>query len=215
MDVLYGDVSPSGKLPYTIAKEEGDYGTAVSGSGVDKFEEGLFVDYRHFDQAGIEPRFEFGFGLCEFSWSFFCCEGREGRFTDFWLAAYTNFTYSDLVVSAAAAGNATASEDLFAEVATVTATIANAGSVAGAEVAQLYVSLPTTAGVESPPKQLRGFEKLSLGVGESGSAEFVLRRRDLSYWSVEEQRWVLPAGEFGVAVAASSRDVRLEGVLEV
>ncbi len=64
-DVLYGSVSPSGKLPYTIAKKEADYGTYVVDAAEDSFPEGLFIDYRHFDQAKIEPRFEFGFGLCE------------------------------------------------------------------------------------------------------------------------------------------------------
>ena len=67
VDVLYGAVSPSGKLPYTIAKAVGDYGTGIQ-SGDDDYVEGLYVDYRHFDQAGIVPRFEFGFGMCEF-----CC----------------------------------------------------------------------------------------------------------------------------------------------
>lgn len=70
VDVLYGEVSPSGKLPYTIAKAEADYGVAIAGPDVDDgFEEGLYIDYRHFDKAGIEPRFEFGFGLCEFTLS--------------------------------------------------------------------------------------------------------------------------------------------------
>ena len=65
VDVLYGAVSPSGKLPFTIAKQSGDYGTGIQG-GDDEFAEGLYVDYRHFDRSGIVPRFEFGFGLCEF-----------------------------------------------------------------------------------------------------------------------------------------------------
>ena len=64
VDVLYGDVSPSGKLPYTIAKAESDYGTQVV-QGNDDFSEGLFVDYRHFDAEEIEPQYEFGFGLCK------------------------------------------------------------------------------------------------------------------------------------------------------
>ena len=64
VDVLYGTVSPSGKLPYTIAKAVGDYGTSIQ-SGDDNYTEGLYIDYRHFDQAGIVPRFEFGFGLCK------------------------------------------------------------------------------------------------------------------------------------------------------
>jgi beta-glucosidase len=64
VDILYGSSAPSGKLPYTIAKQATDYGTSVV-SGNDDYAEGLFVDYRHFDQSEIEPRYEFGFGLCK------------------------------------------------------------------------------------------------------------------------------------------------------
>lgn len=64
-DILYGVASPSGKLPYTIAKKASDYGPSVV-SGDDSTWD-LFVDYRRFDQQKIEPRFEFGFGLCTFS----------------------------------------------------------------------------------------------------------------------------------------------------
>ncbi|KAL7270703.1 hypothetical protein RUND412_006580 [Rhizina undulata] len=79
-DILYGDINPSGKLPFTIAKNQDDYGTHLmyEPNGLipqDNFTEGLFVDYRHFDKAGIEPRYEFGFGL-----------------------SYTTFSYSDLEV---------------------------------------------------------------------------------------------------------------------
>lgn len=64
VDILYGLTNPSGKLPYTIAKTAGDYGTAIQ-RGDDSFGEGLYIDYRHFDKSGISPRYEFGFGLCE------------------------------------------------------------------------------------------------------------------------------------------------------
>lgn len=65
-DILYGDVSPSGKLPFTIAKKELDYGTAIIKGSVDDFKEGLYIDYRNFDKANITPRYEFGYGLCGF-----------------------------------------------------------------------------------------------------------------------------------------------------
>lgn len=104
--------------------------------------------------------------------------------------------------------------DLFEVVATVTATVKNSGAVAGAEVAQLYVTLPAGA-PESPPKQLRGFEKLRLAPGESRTATFNLRRKDLSYWDVIGQNWVVPSGTFTVRVGASSRNLPLEGRLVV
>lgn len=70
-DVLFGDVNPSGRLPYTIAKREKDYGpsatimkTAVPAMYPQQnFTEGLYIDYRYFDKHDIEPRYEFGFGL--------------------------------------------------------------------------------------------------------------------------------------------------------
>jgi beta-glucosidase len=73
VDVLFGDVNPSGRLPYTIAKHEDDYGpgskvkylpgTSDSLAPQQNFSEGLYIDYRHFDRADITPRYEFGFGL--------------------------------------------------------------------------------------------------------------------------------------------------------
>jgi beta-glucosidase len=62
---------------------------------------------------------------------------------------------------------------------------------------------------------LRGFNKLKLEAGASGTATFKLRRRDLSFWDVGRQAWTVPSGEFKVMVGASSRDVRLEGKITV
>lgn len=96
----------------------------------------------------------------------------------------------------------------------MTATITNSGSVAGAEVAQLYLSLPSGAPA-TPPKQLRGFQKLFLEAGASGTVTFNLRKKDLSYWDVPSQNWIVPSGTFGVSVGASSRDLRLTGSFDV
>lgn len=70
VDVLYGDVNPSGKLPFTIGANRKDYGTDVMykpnngrGAPQDDFTEGVFIDYRHFDAAKIDPTYEFGYGI--------------------------------------------------------------------------------------------------------------------------------------------------------
>ncbi|KAI2641313.1 glycoside hydrolase family 3 protein [Xylaria nigripes] len=196
VDILFGDTAPSGKLPYTIGKVGSDY-EATSLGGEDYFSESLFIDYRHFDQADIEPRYEFGFGL-----------------------SYTNFTYSDLTITGApTSGPATGDiipggrADLWESVATVTVTVSNTGSVTGAEVAQLYVGFP--ASTNSPPKQLRGFDKLSLKAGADGSAEFKLLRRDLSVWDTVSQNWVIPSGDYTIYVGSSSRDIRETGTITV
>jgi beta-glucosidase len=56
---------------------------------------------------------------------------------------------------------------------------------------------------------LRGFERVNLDKGEEGTVRFELNRRDISYWSVEEQEWVVAEGKYKVFVGASSRDFRL------
>jgi beta-glucosidase len=71
-DVLFGDINPSGRLPFTIGKSIADYGpsaeiirhvTSKQPFPQQDFSEGLLIDYRHFDHFNIEPRYEFGYGL--------------------------------------------------------------------------------------------------------------------------------------------------------
>ncbi|POR33362.1 Beta-glucosidase cel3A [Tolypocladium paradoxum] len=196
--LLYGEANFSGRLPYTLARNESDYSVyAPCGRGADNttspqcdYAEGVYLDYRAFDARRITPRYEFGFGL-----------------------SYTTFSYSGLALAPdarlrASAGNGAA--DLWATLARVEATVTNSGAVAGEEVAQLYLGIPG-----GPPKQLRGFEKVPLRPGESATVRFRLTRRDLSVWDVGRQRWVVQKGAYGVYVGASSRDIRLTGTLVV
>ncbi|KAF7877017.1 uncharacterized protein EAF02_008237 [Botrytis sinoallii] len=194
VDILYGSVSPSGKLPYTIAKTQADYGTAIA-SGDDSYAEGLFIDYRHFDQSSIVPRYEFGFGL-----------------------SYTSFSYANLVLSSISTAPGSSAllpggkANLYDVIATVSVSVTNNGTVSGAEVAQLYIGFPSSV-PNTPPKQLRGFKKINLAAGVANSVTFSLRRKDLSYWDTTTQSWILPAGKFNVYVGSSSRDIRLIGTL--
>ncbi|KAH6672261.1 putative beta-glucosidase D [Halenospora varia] len=166
-DVLFGAVNPSGKLINTIAKNESDYdsNTIITEDLEIDFSEGNYIDYKYFDKYNITPRFEFGF----------------------WLS-YTTFNYSNDVKvtgNTTALGQAYASgaravggrEDLWDIVANVSTSITNTGSIAGAEVAQLYVQFPDAA--DEPVRQLRGFEKVLVQPGESKDVVFSLRRRDL------------------------------------
>ncbi|GIK03871.1 hypothetical protein Aspvir_007946 [Aspergillus viridinutans] len=198
VDVIYGDTAPSGKLPYTIAKQAADYGASWVNAETDDFTEGLYIDYRHFDANGIAPRYEFGYGL-----------------------SYTTFKYSGLAVNVFTTAGAANGQvvpggpaDLFEVVGQVSVFVRNNGRVAGAEVAQLYIDLPDSAPA-TPPKQLRGFQKMMLQPGQIGRATFELTRRDLSYWDVQQQKWVVPSGTFQVYVGSSSRDIREQGSFRV
>jgi beta-glucosidase len=85
---------------------------------------------------------------------------------------------------------------------------------AGKEVVQLYLAYPDVgddaAHVNFPMKVLRGFEKIYLEKDETKSVQFNLTRRDLSYWDVVRQNWVMPTeGKITIRIGASSRDLRL------
>lgn len=206
VQLLYGMQSPSGKLPYTVAKNESDYNTLSPSLPEGEFQlfpqsnfsEGVFIDYRHFDGHNITPRYEFGFGL-----------------------TYTTFAYSNLEINvvrgASTAYMPPASpvmeggiSSLWDVVAQVSATVSNTGSVNAAEVAQLYVGIPG-----GPVRQLRGFSKVNIPAGRSVKVEFELLRRDLSEWSVSKQSWVLQQGSYGIHVGSSSRDLPLTAMLTI
>jgi beta-glucosidase len=90
----------------------------------------------------------------------------------------------------------------------VTVPITNAGSVSGREVVQVYTSLSDSS-VQRPPRELKGFAVVSVEPGETATAEIVLRRKELAYWDVRVDRWVVESGAYTVEVGASSRDIRV------
>ena len=85
---------------------------------------------------------------------------------------------------------------------TVSATVTNTGPVAGSDVAQLYLGDPAAAG--EPPRQLKGFQKVTLRPGQSTTVRFTLTGHDLSYWDDKADGWVVPDGQFGVYLGDSS-----------
>jgi hypothetical protein len=88
--------------------------------------------------------------------------------------------------------------------------VENIGNMKAAEVIQLYVGIPG-----APEKQLRGYQKVMMGVGKKAQIQFQLARRDLSVWSPERQGWVLQNGVYKIYIGKSVLDVPLEGHLEV
>jgi len=189
-DLLLGIANPSGKLAETIPlrlEDNPSFGNFPGEDRVVRHGEGLFVGYRHYDTVGREVAHPFGFGL-----------------------SYTTFSYDELSLEVVG-GTSTADADAAIEVA---ATITNTGPVTGAEVVQVYVGAPG-ATVPRPVHELRAFTKVLLEPGESQRVTFRLGRRDLARWSTRSHGWVFDPGRYEVAVAASSRDRRLVGTIDV
>ncbi|KAJ3075668.1 hypothetical protein HDU98_007225 [Podochytrium sp. JEL0797] len=153
-DVLFGDVNPSGRIPFTVLKDRSEYAADVLYASLQftpqiDYEEGVFIDYRHADKMNITPIIPFGHGL-----------------------SYTKFEYSDLRVMSVG-------PEPFSGI-SVAVSVRNVGERAGHEVVQLYVSYPDAA--KEPPKILEGFEKVFLGNGETADVVFNLTARDLRVW---------------------------------
>jgi len=70
VDILFGDYNPGGKLVFTLAKNDSDFGTDISPMGDTNYTEGVFLDYRHFDRYNITPRYHFGYGLSYTTFAF-------------------------------------------------------------------------------------------------------------------------------------------------
>ena len=201
--MLFGDVNPSGKLVHTLAKNESDYdpNTQISEESVINFSEGNYIDYKYFDQKNSTPRYEFGFGLSYTTFKY----GSKVDITPKTQLLSNEFATGDLAVGGR--------EDLWDIVAEASTDITNAGEIAGAEVAQLYVEFPAAA--SEPIRQLRGFYKVKVQPGQTEKTSFQLRRRDLSVWNTEKQEWQIVRGDYKFNVGSSSRDLRVSGTLTV
>ena len=212
-EILYGRQSPSGRLPYTVAHSESDYGSLLRPTlpttedpqySQSDFDEGVFIDYRHFIQQNITPRYAFGYGL-----------------------TYTTFNYSSLKITLDDTANKTLTppdaagpdavaaegglESLYDIIASITVSVNNTGKVAAAEVAQLYLGIPNS----DIERQLRGFDKMMIQPGASATYTFPLRRRDLSVWNVVSQQWEMQDGNYEVMVGKSVLGIQLQGTFSL
>jgi beta-glucosidase len=181
-DVIFGDVSPSGKLPQSFPMRLQDNPAHLNYPGEHgrvRYGEGIFVGYRYYEKKGIAPLFPFGYGL-----------------------SYTTFAYSNLRLSATTLAPGAAL--------TVVLDVTNTGARAGAEVVQLYVR-DDAASVMRPEKELRAFARVEIAPGETRSVTFTLGGRDLAYYDTARRAWVAEPGAFTVLAGASSADLPLRG----
>jgi len=117
--------------------------------------------------------------------------------------SYTTFSYANLKVTPGLAGQVTVEAD-----------VANIGARTGGEIVQLYVGSPSTV-VPEAPKELQGFQKVTLAPGETRHVTFTLGPRAFSYWDSTADRWTVAGGQYQVLVGSSSRDVRLNGTVHL
>lgn len=184
-DVLFGDVNPSGKLPFTFPVRLEDNAAAAMGQYPgDKdvaYNEDIFVGYRYADTKGVKPLFAFGHGL-----------------------SYTTFKY----------GKLTADKKKTTGDITFTITVQNTGKRDGAEVVQLYIH-DEQSSLPRPYKELKGFQKVFLKAGEAKTITFHISKNELSFFQPEQHAWVAEKGVFKALVGASSADIKSEVSFEL
>ncbi|HET9170701.1 MAG TPA: glycoside hydrolase family 3 C-terminal domain-containing protein [Actinospica sp.] len=182
--ILFGDVNPSGKLAHTFPASDRQ-GPARTPAEYP----GVDGDV-HYDE-GI---------LVGYRW--YDAKDLRPLFSFGHGLSYTTFCYSDLRVEGGGHGEVR-----------VSATVANGGRRAGAEVAQLYLSSPEAA--DEAPKQLKGFSKVALNPGERRTLTFVLSRQDLSTWSDAAGGWTVFPGRYGVLVGGAGDSLPLRGQVAI
>ena len=180
--LLFGEYSPSGKLPVTFERRWEDNPAydnyyPKAGDRRTEYKEGLFIGYRHFDKAAVKPQFPFGYGL-----------------------SYTTFAYKNLSVTPAAVSGD--------QPVTVSFDVTNTGHRAGAEVAEVYVGEPRPV-VSRPVKELKGFTKVRLNPGETRRVSLMLDRRAFAYFNIKNHDWTVDAAYFNVYVGSSSARIEL------
>jgi beta-glucosidase len=182
VDILFGDVNPSGKLAETFPVKLEDNPSFLYYLGekdVVEYREGIFVGYRYYDKKDMGVLFPFGHGL-----------------------SYSSFEYEGLKLNRSKIHD---TDSL-----SVSVTVKNTGSVYGKEAVQLYVT-PPAGDIIRPNKELKGFEKIGLEPGESKKILFTLDKRSFSYFNTTINDWYAESGDYRILVGSSSRDIRLEG----
>ena len=188
--VLFGDADPGGRLPATFPRQEGDIPTAG--------------DPEKYPGFGEDVKYKEGV-LVGYRW--YDAKRIAPAFPFGFGLSYSTFSLHGLGVQAAPGGGVGAS---------VSVDVTNTGHRAGVAVPQLYLGMPQPApGVVQPPKQLRGYRKLSLAPGRTKRVTFAIDSRALSYWDVHTNGWRVAPGCYGVMVGSSSRDIAQRATIAV
>ena len=191
-ELLLGEHTPSGKLPYTIPKKFEDNPTYTEDgerfpgiNGVVRFEEGLDVGYRYYDKFPDKVSFPFGFGLSYGSISLGVC----------------SFVGTS-TLSVTEALTAAPSKEF-----TIQVELSNEGQLPGSEVVQLYCSLAESV-VERSPKQLIGFQKVMLAPGANTTLQVIFSSKySFEYFDEASNSWRVEPGTYGIHVATSAQEI--------
>ena len=202
-EVLFGKHNPEGKLPVSFDRSWDENPSAKYYYPIAGADTALHVtetDGRKVDYVIPHVKYEDGLMV---GYRYWTTTGKHPLFPFGYGLSYTTFSFSKLKAPATAASGSTIP---------VSFDVTNTGSVAGAEVAQLYVSDPS-AKATRPERELKGFEKVRLAPGETKNVTLNLDARAFSYWDAATHKWTIDPGKFVVRVGDSSENTPLHAEL--
>lgn len=190
-ELLYGLENPSGKLAETYPISYKDCSSSET-FGVNprqvEYVESIYVGYRYYEKAGIPVQFPFGHGL-----------------------SYTQFELADIqvkmeenVIDASSVCNMANNEAKIL----VSCKVKNIGDRPGAEIIQVYVA-DQTPDIFKAKKELKGFCKVYMEIGEEKEVSLELDRRAFAHYDVNTGKWEVLTGKYQILIGSSSADIRL------
>ncbi len=185
-DVLFGDVNPSGKLPTTFPVRLED--------------NPAYINY-----PGENGKVRYGEGIFV-GYRYYDRKKIDPLFPFGHGLSYTKFKYSNMRLSA---DSITPNDTL-----SIKLDVTNTGKLTGKEVVQLYVR-DVKSTFARPEKELKAFAKVELKPGKKKTVKFTLDREAFWYFDVVKNGWNTESGEFEILVGASSRDIRLNGLVDL
>lgn len=184
--VVFGDVSPSGKLTesvYAAFRDCSCFTSHPSHAEISVYKDGIFVGYRHVEKFGTDVTYPFGHGL-----------------------AYTQFEVSNSSIDLA---------DWAAKrVVHVKCSVTNTGEREGAETVQVYVSKPDLI-LEQAPIELIGFQKVWLKPKGRKDITITLFERRFMSFDPDAGQWIMPGRDFGISLGTSSRKIVFKTEVEL
>lgn len=186
VNVLYGKVNPSGRLAETFPLRLEDTPCYLTYGG--EYDKSVYSE-------GVFTGYRY-----------YASKDMKVLFPFGYGLSYTTFEYSNLVLDQKEikeSGKLTVSVD-----------VTNAGSCAGKEVVQLYVSAKESK-MKRPVRELRGFDKIALEPGETKTVSFTLDKRAFAYWSVQIHDWHVESGDYEIQIGKSAQEIILKDSVQV
>ena len=207
-EVLFGDIAPSGKLPFTFPRKLEDSPAYATGSFPgNRSGEDLFTLMYRLDATGYTRQ-----QIQEYIANL---PDPESRYAEGVLVGYRWFDTKEVPVMYAFGHGLSYVDFEYGALKCrqkkdriqVSFDLKNLGDMEADEVVQLYVSRPDTR-IERPVKELKAFDRITLKAGETRKVTLEFPVSELAHWDIETNGWVVEPGKVGILVGSASNDIR-------